>query len=210
MRSQGSATLARMSEIGDAVTEAVDHARGSRLDTIVAASVALTATFMALCNIKDGNIVQAMEQAQTKAVDQWSYYQAKSTKQSLAESVTDQLSLQGDLTHGMPVEARAELEEKIAAYKAKAKRYEDEKAGIQAKAEQLEGTYDALNVQDDQFDMAEACMSVSIALFGVTALTRKRWLLTFAASIALLGAVLGLAGFLGWSLHPDFLAKIFG
>lgn len=37
-------------------------------------------------------------------------------------------------------------------------------------------TIDAMNVHDDPFDLAEACLSVGIALAGVTALTRKRWL----------------------------------
>jgi Domain of unknown function (DUF4337) len=202
--------VACVSEIGDTVSEAVEHAHESRLNSIVAACVAITATFMALCNIKDGNIVQAMEQAQTKAVDQWSYYQAKSVKQSLADSVLDQLNLQRDLTPAMPADARAELDQKVAAYKAKVQRYDDEKAGVEARAKELEAAYDTLNVQDDQFDMAEACMSISIALFGVTALTRKRWLFSFAASLAVFGGALGLAGFLGWNLHPDFLAKIFG
>jgi hypothetical protein len=199
-----------VNELGDTVTEAVDHAHDSRLNTIVAAAVAITATFMALCNIKDGNIVQAMEQAQAKAVDQWSYFQAKSTKQSLAESVLDQLNLQSALAPDMPAGARAQLEQEIAKYKAKVQRYDDEKAGVEARAKELEASYDTLNIQDDQFDMAEACMSISIALFGVTALTRKRWLFSFAASLAVLGGALGLAGFFGWSFHPDFLAKIFG
>jgi len=199
-----------VSEIAETVGEAVEHAHESRLNSIVAACVAVTATFMALCNIKDGNIVQAMEQAQTKAVDQWSFYQAKSVKQNLADSVLEQLNLQRDLTPTMPAGARAELDQKIAAYEAKVQRYEDEKAVVEARAKELEARYDALNVQDDQFDMAEAFMSISIALFGVTALTRKRWLFSFAASLAVFGGALGLAGFLGWKLHPAFLAKIFG
>ena len=63
----------------------------SRLDGWVALSVAVVATFMALCNIKDGNIVQGMAQAQAHAVSKWSQYQSKSTKQNLAESSADSL-----------------------------------------------------------------------------------------------------------------------
>ena len=51
-------------------------------------------------------------------------------------------------------------------------------------------------------------MSVAIALAGVTALTRKRWLLGLALLFAGFGGVLGVAGFLGWSLHPDALARL--
>ena len=40
---------------------------------------------MAIDNVKDGNIGQAMAQAQAKSVDAWSYYQAKGVKQNLAE-----------------------------------------------------------------------------------------------------------------------------
>ena len=65
---------------------------GSRLDAYIALLVAITATFMALCNVKDGNIVQGMAQAQSGAIDAWSYYQAKSTKQSLAEATLDQIT----------------------------------------------------------------------------------------------------------------------
>jgi hypothetical protein len=70
--------------------------------------------------------------------------------------------------------------------------------------------YDELNLHDDQFDMADALLSVAIALFGVTALTRKRWLLGIALVFAIFGATFGLAGFLGWNMHPDWLARMLG
>jgi len=47
------------------------------LGVALGAFVAVAATFMALCNVKDGNIVQAMAQAQANSVDAWAYYQAK-------------------------------------------------------------------------------------------------------------------------------------
>ena len=84
-----------MSEINETIAEAVEKAEASRdtLNNVIAILVAVFATFMALGNIKDGNIVQAMSQDQSKAVDQWSYYQAKGMKQNLAESVLDQLQI---------------------------------------------------------------------------------------------------------------------
>jgi Domain of unknown function (DUF4337) len=66
-----------MSDASDLTLDAVDKAGESRLSTWTAILVALTATFMALCNVKNGNIVQAMQQAQAGAVDQWSFYQSK-------------------------------------------------------------------------------------------------------------------------------------
>ena len=79
---------------------------------------------------------------------------------------------------------------------------------IKAKAEGFAHDYDRLNLRDDQFDLAEALMSVSIALFGITALTRKRLLLAFGVVMAGFGISFGLAGFVGWALHPDFLTRL--
>jgi hypothetical protein len=197
-------------EIADVVGEAVDKGKESRLNGLVAVMVSITATFMALCNVKDGNVVQAMQQAQSNGVDAWSYYQSKSTKQHLAEAMVDQLTVQRDATSNLSAEGRALIDRKIADYTAKVKQYEAEKAEIKRTAEGYQKQYDALNLHDDQFDMAEASLSISIALFGVTALTQKRWLLAVGGAFVLFGFVLGLAGFLGKSLHPDFLAKILG
>jgi hypothetical protein len=183
----------------------------SSLHTMVAILVALAATFLAVCNVKDGNIVQAMAQAQANSVDAWSYYQAKSTKQHMAESLVDQLNVQREVGGAaLTAEARALLDRKIADYSSRAKQYDTEKAEIKRTAEDYQKTYDRLNIHDDQFDMAEACLSVSIALFGITALTRKRWLFAVGFVLAAFGVALGISGFLGWSLHPNILAKLLG
>jgi Domain of unknown function (DUF4337) len=197
-----------MGEIADVVSEAVEKGQESRLNSVVAVMVAITATFMALCNVKDGNVNQAMQQAQANGVDAWAYYQAKSTKQHMAEAMVDQLTIQRDVTGNLSVEGRAIIEKKIADYTAKVKQYDAEKAEIKRTAEGFQKQYDALNLHDDQFDMAEASLSISIAIFGVTALTHKRWLLLVGGGFVVFGFVLGFAGFLGMSLHPDFLAKI--
>jgi Domain of unknown function (DUF4337) len=194
-----------MADISDTITEAVERASESRLNSIIAALVAIAATFMALCNVKDGNIVQGMQQAQANAVDQWSYYQAKGMKQNLAEATLDQLQLQRTMLAD-PKFAPL-LDAKIAVYQKQVKKYEKEKIDIKSNAEGQQKEYDALNFHDDQFDMSEACLSVAIALFGVTALTKKRWLLLVASLFMFFGVLFGLSGFFGWALHPDFFAK---
>src|SRR5215467_11638772 len=120
-----------MSELADTVTEAVERSQpeepgpgsspgdgsGSKrfnLNALVAISVAITATFTALCNVKDGNIVQAMQQAQANGVDAWAYYQAKGTKLNIAESALDGLRIQRDVATTLTPEARAVLDRKIA------------------------------------------------------------------------------------------------
>jgi DNA repair ATPase RecN len=165
---------------------------------------------MALCNVKDGNVVQAMQQAQTRAVDQWAYYQAKSTKEAMAENAAELLSAQRDTSPSLSREGRTALETRIATLQASAKRYDKEKGEIKAEAERLEKSYDTLNTHDDQFDMAEAGFTVAMALFGITILSQRRWMLVLACCFSAFGFVMGLAGFLQASLHPDWLAKLLG
>ncbi|HSS01292.1 MAG TPA: DUF4337 domain-containing protein, partial [Kofleriaceae bacterium] len=194
-----------MGDIDEKISDAIEKARESRLNSVIAVFVALTATFMALNNVKDGNIVQAMQQAQANGVDSWAYYQAKGTKENLAISAREQIELIRDTTANPTPEVKALLDKRIAEYAALEKKYAGEKEDIKQQAEGFQKQDDALNVHDDQFDMADAIMSVCLALFGITALTRKRALLAVAIGFACLGTILGLAGFLGWDMHPDWL-----
>jgi hypothetical protein len=195
-----------MGDFIDDLTEIGDGRSG--LNTTVAIIVAVSAAFVAVCNVKDGNIVQAMAQAQANSVDAWSYYQAKSTKQHIAEGMVDQVTIQRDTMPGLTADTRALLDRKIAEYTAKAKQYDAEKLKIKQSAEDFQKDYDRLNFRDDQFDMAEASLSLSIALMGVTALTQKRWLLLVGVIFAFFGLALGVSGFMGYNIHPSFIAKL--
>lgn len=189
-----------MADINDTIQEPLERAKESKLNSRIAVLVAVTATFMALCNVKDGNIVQGMDQAQAHSIDAWSYYQAKSTKQTIAENSLQMLKLQSSSAN----------DSLIKTYTAQVARYEKEKAEIKAEAEGYQKTYDDLNLFDDQFDMTEALLTISIALFGITSLTQKRWLFFFAAGLSLLGLILGFTAFLKISLHSDLVSKILG
>jgi hypothetical protein len=189
-----------MSELSEKIQETIEQSAKNKINSLVAIFVAITATFMALCNVKDGNIVQAMSQAQAHSIDSWSYFQAKSTKQTIAENSADLLKQQN-------LPANAEL---IKKYEAQISRYDKEKAVIKAQAEGFQKEYDDINLFDDQFDMTDALLTISIAMFGITSLTQKKWLLYFSSIVSLIGIILGLAAFMKISLHSDFISKILG
>ncbi|MFT3934914.1 MAG: DUF4337 domain-containing protein [Chitinophagaceae bacterium] len=189
-----------MSDLDETISESVENAGKSKINSRVALFVAITATFMALCNVKDGNIVQAMSQAQAHSIDAWSYYQAKSTKEAIAENTLEILKAQNNA-------ANAEV---IKKYEAEVQKYETEKAVIKKEAEGYQKEYDDINLFDDQFDMTDALLTISIAMFGITSLTQKKWLLYFAAAVSLTGIILGLTAFMKISLHSDFVSKILG
>ena len=189
-----------MSEITDSIQEQVEHADKNNINSWVALVVAITATFMALSNVKDGNIVQAMSQAQAHSIDAWSYFQAKSTRQAMAENALEMLSLQNIAGKDSLVKKYNEL----------IQRYGKEKNDIKMQAEVFQKEYDAINLFDDQFDMTDALLTIAIAMLGISSLTQKKWLLYFATAVSLVGIILGIAAFMNISLHSSFFSRLLG
>lgn len=191
-----------MNDVTETIQETIEQAGEGKLNSKIAIMVAVVATIMAICNIKGGNIVQAMGQAQSHSLNAWSYFQAKSTKQSIAENSLELLKSEGrkdKLSNDL-----------IKVYNDKISRYEKEKMEIKQSALAFEKEYNDLNIFDDQFDMTEAFISISIAMFGLTALTQKKWLFYFASTISIIGIIFGICAFLKVPIHPEWLAKILG
>lgn len=179
----------------------------SGLNTAISIAVALAGTFMSLTNVKDGNISQSMEAAQAQRINEWSYFQAKSTKQNIAEGTLEQLRSLKALSATASPQVLGELDQKIADFEQKVERYEREKAEIKTKAEEYQTTYEDLNKVDDQFDLSDAAMSVGIALCGVSALVKRRSLFAVALVFLLFGTLMGLSGFFDWGITIPFLSK---
>ena len=177
----------------------------SRLNAAVAITVALLATFMGICKIKDDNICQAMQQAQADKIDHWSYYQARNVRQEVAEATLVQLRLQQS---AQPAAAQAGFGEAIAKYEALAREQAKKKDDVRAQAEADQKTYDALNYRDDQFDLSDALLAIAIALLAVASLTQLRWLFLLSLVPSGFGVLMGLAGLAGWRIHPDALSSL--
>ena len=117
----------------------------------------------------------------TEAANQWSYFQSKSTKQSLAEFARDLAP-----------------EEKRVAYQGKIDRYEKEKNEIKVGAEKLETEATTWDKSSDEqmhqhhrWAQATTVLQVSIALAAIALLTRKKWLEYGMFAVAAVGLVLG-------------------
>ena len=176
-----------------------------RLINWVAISVAVLAAFMAVTKVKDDNIVQAMLQAKSDAVDTWSEYQSSRIKHHLLELGRDQTIA---LRESAAKQTSTMLDSQLKRYESEIERHQKEESELQRKARGFEEQYDALNFRDDQFDLSDAATSVSIAMLAVTALTRKKWLLWMALALGALGVVMGVAGLASLKIHPDWLTKL--
>ena len=102
----------------------------------------------------------------TEASNQWNFFQAKSTKQSLAELARDLAT-----------------EDKKATYQLKVERYEKEKNEIKVVADKLEADATQWDVQSEQqmhqhhrWAQSTTVLQVAIALAAISLLTKKKWL----------------------------------
>ena len=176
--------------------------RGPSLNAAVATTVAVLATFMGICKVKDDNIVQTMQQAQADKLDHWAFYQARNIRQEVAKSTATQLRL-SKLGHSQGEQAL--FDAAIDQYQKTAAEQSAKKDELKQQAEQDQKNYDAANYRDDQFDLSDALLAIAIALLAVTALTKMWWLYWGALLPTGFGVLMGVAGLVGWHIHPGAL-----
>jgi hypothetical protein len=193
-------------DVLEATEDKSDQAK-SRLNATVAVTVAILATFMGICKVKDDNICQAMQQAQADKIDNWGWYQAKKTRDEMMKEHISDLTIQA--AAASPAN-RPGIESEIARVKADLAKKKDELKDTQAKAEANQKDYDRLNYRDDQFDLSDSALALAISLLAVTSLTQKRFLFLVALIPIGVGILMGLAGLFGWHIHSDALASWLG
>lgn len=168
---------------------------GTRLLKIVALSTAILAAFAAIASLQAGATVNEAlvlkteaTQFQSRASDQWAYYQAKGVKEAVTRAAAASYVAAGK-TPPPSLDSTAA-------------RYAAQQTQISAAAQQLEHERDERSVEADHllhrhhgFADAVALFQVAIALGAVTALTRSRHV--FIGSVVL--GVAGIAMF-AWQL----------
>jgi hypothetical protein len=174
---------------------AVEHAAhaGDPLSRWVAVFTAILAALSGLLHYEEGVLqTQALiykNEAvllQSKASDQWSYYQAQSSK-----------------GHLMELAAELAAPERRPFYQNQIAKYEDRKKEISAKAQALEKQVDEANHRSGErehpqhlFGQALAWLSVAISLAAITSLTGSRGLFMLAGLIGAAGLGVSIFGFL--------------
>src|SRR5499426_2829602 len=177
-----------------------------RLNDLVAVTVVILTVFAAISKVKDDNINQAMQKAKSESVDAWAEYQAARIKLHVDENGLSTLRLletTGQIDKTLAAKQAAEYESDI-------KKYQSRSAETMAKAKALEAEYERLNLRDDQFDMSDAFLSIAIALAAVAALVDAFWMLYLSWASGGFGVLMGVAGFLGFNLRPEWLATLLG
>jgi Na+/glutamate symporter len=167
---------------------AAHHADKDRFAGTIAVATAILATVGALFSYMGGatqaNAGLFKNNAaikKTEASNQWNYYQAKSSKQNLAE-----------------LSVVIAPEDKRAGYRDEVERYKKEKAEIKLAADKLEAEAQDWDKRSDQemhqhhrWAQATTALQISIALAAIALLTRRKWLEWGMFGVASLGLVLG-------------------
>lgn len=179
-----------------------------RYNNLIAVCVALVSVFLAISNVKDGNIVQAMNKAKADAVSIWGEYQGKRGREFMLATKIDEVKMLGATS---PINTTPEGQAVMKSWTDELQRLRDRMKEHIAEAQGHEKDYDTMGFVDDQFDVAETLMAMSLALFAIAALTRVHWMFGFALVVGGLGVFFSLAAFLGWSaVHPAWLGKLLG
>jgi len=186
-----------MSEVELPNPEELEEAAGKRFSKRVALTTAIYAVLLAITSLGGNNATKEMMLSQQMSNNQWSYYQAKSIKESFAmerrESVEAILAERGA---AMTPAARMVFERRRDAAASDEARYAKEKAQILAEAKTLEKDRDIGRAKDPYFDFGEVLLQLAIVTASTAILSGSSPVYLFSIVMAAFGAVLSLNGFL--------------
>jgi len=174
------------------------------LNNIVAITIAILATFLALSAIKGGNIAQAIEQASAERNNSWAWYQAVRVREDMSTYVLADLNrLQRNAAPNS--EEATRLAAEITEQEAEVGRVRERKDEVQARAVAAEEEFAGLSVIDDQYDLSTALISIAMSLLAVCVLAKARWLFAFSMLPALAGVGVGVMAMMRIPLEAEIL-----
>jgi len=124
---------------------------------------------------------------QTRATDQWAYYQAKNIRLHEMQGIADLL---GALAPSERKETAAVRDK----YLKEVERYANDKEDISEKAKELEKERDLMSRRADRFDGGEALIEVGLVICSITLLTRRRAFWLGGMIVGALGVIMALTG----------------
>ncbi len=152
-------------------------------------STAIIAVFAAVASLQSGAnsneaILEKSEAMlnESRASDQWAYFQAKGVKAAIAEG-------QADLVKDQKPDRAAELAAKAKGYRAEADKIGEGAKQLEEKVEENNKASESMMEHHHRFAIAVTLLQIAIALSAIAALTRKKplWFLGLGVSAAGLG-----------------------
>jgi hypothetical protein len=178
-----------MAEINEELNELKEHAEHAALDPRMAPvsfTMALLAVVLATITLLGHRAHTHQVVLQTRANDEWSYYQGKSVRRSTNEVVAKLMTAMDFKDK----EAAAVVRESL---NTEAERYRKESDDIQEKARELQSEARHENRMANRFDLGEALLEVALVVTSITLLTRRRQYWLLGGVIAVIGMVVAVS-----------------
>ena len=169
-------------EAMDKAKEAAEEAKERMHLAPVSLTIAVLAVFVAVVSLLGHRAHTEEILAQTRATDQWGYYQAKNIRQNNLEALDEVLTALGNAKAEAAEEVQKHFHEEI-------DKYGEQKKDIQAEARGLEVEVQRASRRADRFDLGEVFLEIALVVTSITLLTDNRGYWYFGMCLAVVGLV---------------------
>jgi hypothetical protein len=172
-----------MSEELNELKEHAEHAKHDPTLAPVSVTMAILAVLVAVVSLLGHRAHTEEVVLQSKASDQWAFYQAKNIRRHVDELFVDMTSVQP----ASDAAALAKLREK---YSTEASRYKDDQNDLQNEARKLEDEVVTEMKRADRFDLAEVFLEIGLVITSITLLSGRRLFWSLGIVLGIVGIVL--------------------
>ncbi|MGB8771698.1 MAG: DUF4337 domain-containing protein [Candidatus Korobacteraceae bacterium] len=166
----------------DKAKEAAAEARERRHLAPVSLTMAILAVLVATVSLMGHRAHTEEILMQTRATDQWAYYQAKNMRRNNLEALDDVLTALENTKADRAAEVQKHFHEEI-------DKYRDQQKDIQNEARGLEAEVGHASRRADRFDLGEVFLEIALVVTSVTLLTDRRGYWYFGIVLAVIGIV---------------------
>jgi hypothetical protein len=181
--------------------ELTELGEGQSQKNRTALTISILAMALAISNLGGSNAMKESTQENILASNAYSFYQAKTIRQTALKIAAADLELQLAREPNLPAGVKELHQKKIDEYKKTVERYESEpetkegKKELLARAKAHEHERDHAMRQDPWFDYAEGALQIAIVLLSVSIIGGIPILYWIGSSLGALGAVSMLNGY---------------
>ncbi len=171
----------------DELDESAEHGRERGLAPVTL-TMAMLAVFVAAVSLLGHRAHTEELLLQTRATDQWAFYQAKNIRRHTYELFLDQLAV-------FPVKDAEQANKIKEKYVHELERYRDEQKEIETEAKKLEDEVHAQQRRANRFDLGEVLLEAGLVITSITLLTRRRAFWGIGLALGIAGIIVAAAGF---------------
>jgi len=173
----------------DKAKEAAEEGKERRHLAPVSITIATLAVFVAIVSLLGHRAHTEEILMQTRATDQWGYYQAKNMRRNNLEALDEVLTALESTKAERAAEVQKHFHEEI-------DKYREQQTEIQSEARGLEAEVKLASRRADRFDLGEVFLEIALVVTSITLLTDNRRYWYFGMVLAAVGLVAAGSGFL--------------